>query len=90
MERTLKSIKVNASENVRRSILDNLASGADGAGMNKWGLANAVTYAAGSVEELDYDTATELERAGSKIIDCRPRIGAPSTPSDSRGRKAPP
>lgn len=68
VERTLKEIGISAGEKVKESILDNLASGAHGAGMNKYGLAQAVTWAAGNAEGLDYDAATELERAGSKVI----------------------
>jgi hypothetical protein len=58
---------INLSEGVKTSILDNLANGAHGAGLNKWGLANAYTFGA-QHESLDYDDATELERAGSKIL----------------------
>lgn len=73
VERAAREAKITINENVKKSIIDNLANGADGAGMNKWGLANAFTYAAGSVESLSYDDATELERAGSKIIELSPR-----------------
>lgn len=68
VERTLKEVGISAGEKVRESILDNLASGAHGAGMTKYGLSQAVTFAAGNAEGLDYDAATELERAGSKVI----------------------
>lgn len=71
VERTAKAIGLTTSETTRKSILDNLASGSHGAGMNKWGLANAFTFAA-QQETLDYDAATDLERAGSQVIDLAP------------------
>lgn len=71
VERAAKAIGLVTTEATRKSILDNLASGAHGAGMNKWGLANAFTFAAQS-EAIDYDAATDLERAGSQIIDLAP------------------
>jgi hypothetical protein len=71
IERTAKAIGVTTTEATRASILDNLASGAHGAGMNKWGLSNAFTFAA-QAEHLDYDAATDLERAGSQVIDIAP------------------
>jgi hypothetical protein len=55
-------------ENVRKGILHALASGNEGAGLTKWGLANSFTRAA-QLDDLDYDTATELERAGGQIIE---------------------
>lgn len=69
VERTLKEIGVSANENVRKSILDNLADGAHGRGLTQYGLANAFTWAAGNADGLDYDAATELERAGGRIIE---------------------
>lgn len=69
VERTLKEIGVSANETVRKSILDNLADGAHGRGLTKYGLANAFTWAAGNAGGLDYDAATELERAGGRIIE---------------------
>lgn len=55
-------------EGVKNSILAALASGNEGAGLTKWGLANSFTRAAQS-DALDYDTATDLERAGGLIVD---------------------
>jgi hypothetical protein len=55
-------------ETSKQSILSYLANGADGAGHNKWGLANAFTHAA-QAEDIGYDEATDLERAGGKIIE---------------------
>lgn len=68
IERTAERVKLNLGETAKMSILDNLASGAHGAGMNKWGLANAFTYAA-EHGGMDYDAATELERVGGKILE---------------------
>lgn len=61
-----------SSEATKKSMLAYLANGADGAGLTKWGLANAFTYAA-QAADIDYDTATDLERAGSQIITLAPR-----------------
>lgn len=60
------------NEGVKRSMLAYLANGADGAGLTKWGLSNAFTYAA-QLDDVDYDQATDLERAGSQIISLSPR-----------------
>lgn len=68
VERTQKAIGANFSEGTKTSIIEYLANGADGAGLNKWGLANAVTFAA-QAKDLDYDSATDLERAGNKVIE---------------------
>lgn len=57
-----------SGEAVKKSILAALASGNEGAGLTKWGLANSFTRAA-QADELDYDTATDLERAGGQIIE---------------------
>jgi hypothetical protein len=55
-------------EKIKHSIIANLANGADGAGMTRWGLANAFTAVA-NTGLVDYDSAIDFERAGSKIID---------------------
>ena len=72
VERTLKATAVYTSEKAKASIIENLASGAHGAGLNKWGLANAFTFAAQELT-LDYDAATDLERAGNKVLELTPR-----------------
>lgn len=54
-------------EVAKQGILAALANGNEGAGLTKWGLVNSFTRAAQS-EEIDYDTATELERAGGQIL----------------------
>jgi len=56
------------SESTKNSIVNYLANGASGRGMNKWALANAFTYSA-QAEDATYEEATELERAGAKIIE---------------------
>ena len=45
------------------SILDNLIKGND---LSRYGLMNAVTQAANTIE--DYDVSTQLERAGGSIM----------------------
>jgi hypothetical protein len=73
VERSLREIGVSTTEVVKASILDNLASGAHGSGLNKWGVSNAYTFAAGNAEGLSYEDATALERAGNKILDLNAR-----------------
>jgi hypothetical protein len=51
-------------ESVSRRILRNLAEGGD---LSQYGLSNAITATAN--DEMDYEVATVLERAGSKLID---------------------
>lgn len=58
-------------ENIKKSILHALASGNEGAGLTQWGLVNSFTRAAQS-DDLDYDTATDLERAGGAILELSP------------------
>lgn len=67
VELAMEAVNVNG-EDTKNNIIAYLANGADGAGLTKWGLANAFTYAAQS-EHVDYDSSTDLERAGSAIID---------------------
>jgi len=67
VEVTMKEVGVTGDER-KNDIIKYLANGADGRGMNKWALANAFTWAAQS-DAIDYDTASELERAGGKIIE---------------------
>jgi len=47
------------------SILTSLARGGD---LSKWGLSSAITHVAGTDESLDYETSTELERAGGAVL----------------------
>lgn len=55
------------SKSESESILQNLINGAD---LSQWGLANAVTAMANTVQ--DYDRAVDFERIGGKIIDLTP------------------
>jgi hypothetical protein len=57
-----------AGEKVRQFVVAYLANGADGAGLTRWGLANAFTAVA-NTDLVGYDEAVELERVGAKIID---------------------
>lgn len=72
VEESARQIGFALSDKAKGSIVDAMASGADGAGMNKWGLANAWTQGA-QAEDLEYEAATEMERAGSKIIELTAR-----------------
>ena len=56
--------RLGLPERVQGSILQNLIEGGD---LSRWGLVNAVTKVANT--EADYETATELERAGGKILE---------------------
>lgn len=67
---TLKTLKVT-SQTAKKGILDCLADGNQNAGLNQWGLVNSFTAAA-KMKDLDYDTATELERSAGKILDLAP------------------
>ncbi len=58
-------------ENTKKSILHALAEGNEGAGLTMYGLANSFTRAA-QAEALDYDSATDLERAGGLILELEP------------------
>jgi hypothetical protein len=73
VERTAEKFNLALSEKVKTSIIDNLASGAHGAGHNLWGVAQGFTYAAGNAEGLGFDEATDLERVGGKILDINKR-----------------
>jgi hypothetical protein len=57
-----------SGENVKDTMIGYLANGADGAGLTRWGLANAYTYAAHKDEKMGYDQSIELERAGAKVL----------------------
>ena len=68
VELAMKEVGVTGDK-VKDSIVAQLASGNDGRGMNKWGLANAFTFASHDVEDASYEEASDLERAGGKIIE---------------------
>lgn len=67
IELTSKALSITGEE-TKNSMVAYLANGADGAGLTRWGLVNAVTKAAQG-EHLSYDQATDLERKGSDILD---------------------
>lgn len=70
VELSMDAVGVRGEHN-KKSILGWLARGNEGAGLTKWGLVNSFTRAA-QQEDLDYDQATELERAGGAILDLKP------------------
>lgn len=63
---TMKTVGVTG-DNVKQGILEALASGNQNAGLTQWGLMNSFTTAA-KLDTIDYDTATDLERAGGLIL----------------------
>ena len=63
VELTSKAVGITG-EDVRQSILQNLADGKD---FTRWGLSNAVTAAANNSD--NYEVACELERAGGRVIE---------------------
>lgn len=67
VELTMDAVKVTG-DNIKTGILHALANGNEGAGLTKWGLVNSITRASYAVEDLDYDQATSLERAGGAIL----------------------
>lgn len=67
VELSMDRVGVTGKE-TKKSIISYLANGADGAGLTKWGLANAFTFAA-QADHVDYEQSTELERAGSRVIE---------------------
>ena len=71
VELSMKQVGVTG-ENVKKGILNALASGNEGAGLTKWGLVNSFTRAA-QLDDIDYDTATDLERAGGLILELNSR-----------------
>lgn len=60
-----------SGEKTKNDIVAYLANGADGAGLTRWGLANAFTHAA-AADHINYDDSTDLERAGARIINLSP------------------
>lgn len=68
VELAMKEVNVTGEE-VKNSIMDQIINGSQGRGRNQWGMGNAFTWAAQNVETLSYDEASELERAGGKIIE---------------------
>lgn len=70
VELTMNEVGIRG-EGVKKGILAALASGNEGAGLTKWGLVNSFTRAAHS-DDIDYDTATDLERAGGAVLELSP------------------
>lgn len=66
VELTMKKVGV-IGEGVKKGILEALADGNQNAGLTQWGLMNSFTAAA-KMPSIDYDTATDLERAGGAIL----------------------
>jgi len=66
VEHAMQTVGVTG-ETVRTGILQALADGNQNAGLTQWGLMNSFTAAA-KMSAIDYDTATELERAGGQIL----------------------
>jgi hypothetical protein len=64
---TMKKVAISGDK-VKESVLQYLARGGDGAGLNKYGLSQAFSWAAEHAD-VDYDMATELERAAGTIIE---------------------
>lgn len=67
VELTSRAVGITG-EGTKQGILSYLANGADGAGLTRWGLANAITAAAQD-EAISYDESVELERKGAAVID---------------------
>lgn len=67
IEISMNAVNVKG-ENVKKGLLAALASGNEGAGLTQWGLANSFTNFAKN-ESIDYDLATDLERAGGSILE---------------------
>lgn len=63
---TMKTVGVSG-EGVKKGILEALADGNQNAGLTQWGLMNSFTAAA-KMPSIDYDMATDLERAGGLIL----------------------
>jgi hypothetical protein len=67
---TCRRLGVGLPGGTKQGVLEALASGNQGAGLTKWGLANAFTWVAErATTDLDFDQTVELERAGGAIID---------------------
>jgi hypothetical protein len=67
IELTMNEVGIKG-ENHKKGLLAALASGNEGAGLTQWGLSNSFSKYAQD-DELDYDTATDFERASGMILD---------------------
>jgi hypothetical protein len=66
VELSMKAVNVSGDK-LKENMIAYLANGADGAGLTKYGLANAFTYVAQD-DAVSYDSSILLERAGNDII----------------------
>lgn len=66
VEVTMKTVGITG-QNIKKGILEALADGNQNAGLTQWGLMNSFTAAA-KMNSIDYDQATDLERAGGEIL----------------------
>ena len=66
VEHTMKTVGISG-QGIKKGILEALADGNQNAGLTQWGLMNSFTAAA-KMPSIDYDTATDLERAGGQIL----------------------
>ena len=66
VEVTMSTVGITG-KGIRDGILAALADGNQNAGLTQWGLVNSFTAAA-KMPSIDYDTATDLERAGGEIL----------------------
>jgi hypothetical protein len=69
---TAQAIGVRPTEEARQSMVAYLANGADGAGLTKWGLMNAVTQAASS-DKMSFDDCIDWERSAARILELHPK-----------------
>jgi hypothetical protein len=67
VELSMTATKIGG-ESIKKNILQALASGNENAGLTQWGLANSFTRAA-QADGINYELATELEKAGGQIIE---------------------
>lgn len=67
---TCKTLNVSGDQ-TKKTIVEMLAEGNQGAGLTQWGLINSFTAAA-KAEHLDYDESVELERAAGEILTLSP------------------
>jgi hypothetical protein len=77
-ERKITGDPVAAVEELKKQFRFNDRQGSDilqhlirGGDLSQWGIANAVTRTA--TDQADYDVATDLERAGGKIVELAPQ-----------------
>ena len=72
VELAVKATGLRAGEAAKQSIVAYLANGADGAGLTRWGLANAINSVGRDGDVTTYDDGIDFERASARIIDLKP------------------